>query len=71
MFVTESSDAVNAGMAIQKEGPQLDLWLIGWFVGWLEHLEGLFEFPSQKKKTLIFRTCICEIICLNFGRNIE
>jgi len=41
--VTEPSDAVNAGMAIQTEGsllalrasgrPQLDLWLVGWFTG--------------------------------------
>ena len=42
MFVTEPSDAVNAGMAIQTEGsrlalrasrrPQLDLWLVGWLL---------------------------------------
>ena len=43
MSVTEPSDAINAGMAIQTEGsrlalrasrrPQLDLWLVGWLDG--------------------------------------
>ena len=41
MFVTETSDAINTGMATQNEGrrlaqsaslrPQLDLWLFGWY----------------------------------------
>jgi hypothetical protein len=44
--VTEPSDAVNAGMAIQTEGsllalrasrrPQLDLWLVGFTLSFLE-----------------------------------
>jgi len=63
--VTEPSDAVNAGMAIQTEGsrlalrasgrPQLDLWLVGWSLSHFIDLPMKME-PTESSETSAFST---------------